>query len=63
MQNTKCKFTWQQLLDYINSSDVDLKSEVVLYDVSTGSEYECDITEYNEQGWIPRITFNSEDEL
>lgn len=63
MQTKKCKFTWQQLLDYINSSDVDMKSEVVLYDMSTGAEYECDITEYNEEGWIPRITFYSEEEL
>ena len=54
---------WQDLLDYINSSDVDLESDVILYDHSTGEEYECTLIEMNEdkRGWVPTLAFNLED--
>lgn len=56
---------WQDLLDYINSSDVDLESEVVLYDGSTGEEHECTLLEMNEdkRGWVPTLAFNFDEEI
>jgi hypothetical protein len=56
---------WQDLLDYINSSNVDLDSEVLLYDHSTGEEYDCILLELNEKdkGWVPTIAFNVEEEM
>ena len=59
--------TWQELLDYIVESDVDLNSEVVLYDGSTGDEIECTLVEMqevrsHEQKSCPMLMFNMEDE-
>ena len=57
------RLTWQNLLDYINSSDIELSDEVIIYDAESGDEHVCDLVEYNEDGWIPRIVFNNEEEL
>ena len=59
--------TWQELLNYIFESDVDLNSEVVLYDGSTGDEIECTLVEMQEvrspeQKPCPMLVFNMEDE-
>lgn len=56
---------WQDLLDYINSSDVDLESDVILYNHSTGEEHECTILEMNERkrGWVPTLAFNFDEEI
>jgi len=56
---------WRDLLNYINSSEIDLDSDVVLYDHSTGDEHECTLLEMNEQnrGWVPTLAFNYQDEV
>ena len=51
------KLTWQNLHNYMVENDLDLDDEIVLYNSSTGEEYTCDLVEYNEDGWIPRLVF------
>lgn len=51
------KLTWQNLHNYMIENDLDLDDEIVLYNSSTGEEYKCDLVEYNEDGWIPRLVF------
>ena len=51
------KLTWQNLHNYMIENDFDLDDEVVLYNSATGEEYTCDLVEYNEDGWIPRLVF------
>jgi len=51
------KLTWQNLHNYMVENDLDLDDEVVLYNSTTGEEYTCDLVEYNEDGWIPRLVF------
>lgn len=51
------KLTWQNLHNYMVENDLDLDDEVVLYNSATGEEYTCDLVEYNEDGWIPRLVF------
>lgn len=51
------KLTWQNLHNYMIENDFDLDDEVVLYNSTTGEEYTCDLVEYNEDGWIPRLVF------
>lgn len=56
------KLTWQNLHNYMVENDLDLDDEVVLYNSATGEEYTCDLVEYNEDGWIPRLVFQEAEE-
>ena len=56
------KLTWQNLHNYMIENDFDLDDEVVLYNSTTGEEYTCDLVEYNEDGWIPRLVFQEAEE-
>lgn len=51
--------TWLELKDFIEKSVVDKNANVVVYDLLTGQEYECDFVELQEdKSWRPTICIN-----
>ena len=41
------KLTWLELQELIDNTVVDKNADVVIYDMSTGDELECDLIELN----------------
>ena len=61
--------TWGELKNYINSQNDDfLSSTVRIYNFNDNTEYDAGVTELlfsedeNEDGWVPYLTINEEDE-
>lgn len=51
--------TWRELMKYIATQDPDtLDEEVKVYIYGENSEYNAEITELLEDGWIPYIAIN-----
>ena len=50
------KLTWLELQELIDKNVVDKNADVVVYDMSTGEELECDLIELAEENeWKPTI--------
>jgi hypothetical protein len=57
------KLTWLELQELIDNTVVDKNADVVIYDMSTGDELECDLIELNNaknDSWQTVIAINME---
>ena len=53
------KLTWLELQELVDKNVVDKNADVVVYDMSTGEELECDLIELAEENeWKPTIGIN-----
>lgn len=55
--------TWRELMQFISKQDTEtLDEEVKIFVQSDNSEYPVEITELLQEGWVPYLAINEEEE-
>jgi hypothetical protein len=54
---------WQDIIEQIKNGEIDVNSDVVVYDQSTGDEFDCDLIQFDDNGEVCIvINYDSEEE-